>query len=63
MDREGIQRAPKPEWSRSAWVDTARRIISFTPQKDFQKLNFPSHQEMLDYAVTPGPFRVWDSVI
>lgn len=46
--------SPRMLANTSAWIDYAKRIVSFTPHKDFQKLSFPSHQEMFSHVIELG---------
>ncbi len=36
------------------WVDWDRRIISFSEADGFEKLEYPTHEEMFAFAVEKG---------
>lgn len=36
------------------WVDWARQIVSFHEVEGFQQLSYPTHEEMLDFAIAKG---------
>ena len=40
--------------STTAWISSEKRIVSFSPQADFRKLSFPTHQEMFNHVVKLG---------
>ncbi len=36
------------------WVDWEKRVISFREVADYEKLEYPTHKEMFDFAVEKG---------
>ena len=38
----------------SVWVNWERRVISFTKEHGFEELVFPTHEEMLQFAIERG---------
>ena len=38
----------------SLWVDWKNRVISFREAEGFEELQYPTHQEMFDFAIEKG---------
>lgn len=38
----------------SIWVDWKNRVISFHEASGFEKLEYPTHQEMFKFAIEKG---------
>ena len=38
----------------SIWVNWERRVISFTQENGFEELQYPTHDEMFQFAIDRG---------
>ena len=38
----------------SIWVNWEKRVISFTQEKGFEELTFPTHDELFRFAIERG---------
>ncbi len=51
---EAVTDVPKDLSLNSAWIDHVNRIVSFSPQKNFQRMSFQTHQEMFAHVIELG---------
>ena len=47
MEKEDTQAYP-------VWIDWDNRVISFHEAEGFEKLEYPTHEEMLAFAIKKG---------